>query len=152
MVLLTMLAAWLAMIVAPRTAIGRWLRQAMVIVPARALSRVHRGVVLLALATLTAVAVLIWLGGADAVAMLGFGSPEMVGVLAAFDLATYVDVAFAVVVAASALRVRGVLGYVRERLPRRAVGRQSRRAHRRRVERRKPANNDDGEGGARIAA
>ena len=106
MLLSTFLAAWLFLYLAPDTSIGRIFRRVMVEMPAALLCKVKRGHLLLTGGLLTVGALAIHFGGGDAVVMIRLMSPELTSFLITVDVATYVDVLFALAVAASAVPMR----------------------------------------------
>ncbi|WP_174284959.1 hypothetical protein [Sphingomonas bacterium] len=106
MITTLMIGLWLAMTIAPATPIARTLRVWMVDRPAALLARITRGhVVMMAGVVLVTFAAARWLGD-DIVAFLGMGAPEFVAWSVAFDVATYADVAVAVLLISSTVPLR----------------------------------------------
>lgn len=138
MMLGALLGLWLAIWAAGDTPIGRALRNGMVERPAARLSRISRGQILLFL-TLAGVALaLIWLLENDGRMLVAMGLPDVLGLAMAIDAASLLDLALVAVVAASMIRVRAVVNWLRPRATRRPRARSGRV---RRV--RPPANDDD---------
>jgi hypothetical protein len=140
MLLGALLGLWLATWAAGDTPIGRTLRHWTVERPAARLSRISPGQILLFL-TLAGVAVaLIWLLENDGRMLVAMGLPDVLSFAVAIDLASLIDLAAVAVIAASTIRVRSVLHWVRRRAtPRRP------RARTIRVRRARPPANDDEE-------
>ncbi len=139
MILGALLGLWLAMRVADGTPVGRTLRHWLVDRPARRLSRISRGQVLLVLAIVGVSLVLIWLLENDGRMLVAMGLPDVVSLAVAIDAASLLDLTLVAVVAASAIRVRTVASWIRSSArPRRS---RNRAARTRRM--RTPANDDE---------
>ena len=80
----------------PETPIGRVLKDLLIDAPARKLARIRRSHVLIAVAIVAMAAVLILIGGREGMFLVGGYVPEGIAWVAAFDIATYLDV-FAVI-------------------------------------------------------
>lgn len=137
--LTTLVLLWLTMLAARGTPVGREMHRLFVEFPARRLSGITRGHVLLAMLTLTIIVSVIWLLENDGRMLVSMGLPEFMSFAAAIDLSALLDLTLVAVVAATTIRVRGVVAWIAQRLtPRRP------RARRPRVQRlRKPANDDE---------
>jgi hypothetical protein len=136
------LIAWLA----PDTPLGRQLRRALVDGPAERLSRIRPGVVLLVLLLAAVSVALIALARSDGAFLAAQGLPEAVGALAAFDVATYLDVLAIGWLFAASVRLRAVKAVVRSAVARLRVMRRAApraRARRSRPAAPPPANSDD---------
>lgn len=132
-----LLGLWLATWAAGDTPVGRTLRHWMVERPAARLSRISRGQILLML-TLAGVAVaLIWLLENDGRMLIAMGLPDVVSLAVAIDAASLLDLALVAVIAASTIRVRAVVNWLRPRAMRRP------RARSIRVRPARPPANDD---------
>jgi hypothetical protein len=92
------------MLLFPQTLAGRALRRLLVEIPAERLNRLRRGhvILLITLAAMLGVAVL---AGREALMVSGMYLPEGVAWLAAFDIATYVDVIAAALIVAASVRI-----------------------------------------------
>ncbi len=142
------------MLFAPQTPAGASLRRLLVEAPARILNRMRRAHWLLGLAI-----VLVALAAASLGRELFFvfaqGTPELVAWIAAFDVATYVDVIAAAALVAAAVRLRTALALGRHILARlRQVGRSAagrRRFRRPRQRRGPPADSEGAEQAAGLA-
>lgn len=130
----TMLMAWLILVLAPATPIGRVLRAALVTMPAMRLAGISRGRVVLLLAVAVLAGVVAWLVGHEALQLAGLAAPEIAAALTSVELAAYADALIAVVLTATTMNLRRVGGPAR---PRRAMPRA------RRVRRAEHAANDD---------
>ncbi len=153
MIVMTFLALWLMIIVAPDTPLGRLLRSCIVDRPASWLGHVTPSHIILAVLILSLGAAAVWAGGADAARMLGMATPEMIGWIAMFDVATYIDVVVALALVRSKFRLRMIAARFVSLLS--AKSRNRRRvAHIRRTRPtpRKAANDDGESHPARIAA
>ena len=135
---------------APDSAMGRFLHRWLVRAPADALNRVSRGQVAATLALMIVTGLLIYAESGDGLRLLAMASPELMGMIAAFDIATMADLAMAGLLAWSA-RSRGMLrswlGAIRH-----APKARPRAKRRRPVSRLHRADNDDEHRGAALAA
>ncbi|HEX4695073.1 hypothetical protein [Sphingomonas sp.] len=131
---------WLTLIAARGTPVGRLLHRWLVAMPADRLSRVERSHVLLLLVIVGIVVVATWLLAEEARVMLAFGLPDLAGLAAAIDLGTLLDVTLVAVAAASAVRVRSIVAWMRGRPAPRRPRQRTIRVRRSRP----PANDDDG--------
>jgi hypothetical protein len=138
-----MLAAMLltlcvTMIVARGTPVGDALHRMLVEAPARRLSRIGRGQILLAIVTLSIIVTLVWFLENDGRMLVTMGLPEFLGFATAIDLSALLDLAAVAVIAATTIRFRAVGTWLRQQIvPRRP------RARRTRVQRLRPPANDD---------
>jgi hypothetical protein len=138
-----MLAAMLltlcvTMIVARGTPVGDALHHMLVEAPARRLSRIGRGQILLAIVTLSIIVTLVWFLENDGRMLVTMGLPEFLGFATAIDLSALLDLAAVAVIAATTIRFRAVGTWLRQQIvPRRP------RARRTRVQRLRPPANDD---------
>ncbi|THD36085.1 MAG: hypothetical protein E7773_09115 [Sphingomonas sp.] len=138
MMLGALLGLLLALRVAEGTPIGRTLQLWLLERPASRLSRISRGHLLLFL-TIAGVAVgLIWLLENDGRMLVAMGLPDVVGLAMTIDAASLIDLALVAVIAASAIRVRAVVGWVHQRAALRRP-----RTRTVRTRRAKPPANDD---------
>ncbi|MDB5477201.1 MAG: hypothetical protein JWP49_2712 [Phenylobacterium sp.] len=140
------LAVWLVVGLAPGTPIGRPLKRALVDWPAQRLSRVRPGVVLLVLLLTAASVALIAVAKLDGAFLVAQGLPEALGALAAFDVATYLDMLAIGGLFAASVRLRAVKAVVRSVVARLRVTRRAAplaRAARSRPAAPPPANSDD---------
>ncbi|MBH9538742.1 hypothetical protein [Novosphingopyxis sp. YJ-S2-01] len=93
---------------APDTALARFLNRWLVRQPADALNRVSRGQVLVTLASVIVAGLLIYAESGEGLRLLGLATPELMGWIAAFDIATTADLAMAGLLAWS-VRSRGMM-------------------------------------------
>tara|TARA_B100000929_G_scaffold286112_1_gene270682 strand:- start:6 stop:464 length:459 start_codon:yes stop_codon:yes gene_type:complete len=93
---------------APDTAMARFLNRWLVRQPADALNRLSRGQVLVTLALVIVAGLLIYAESGEGLRLLGLATPELMGWIAAFDIATTADLAMAGFLAWSA-RSRGMM-------------------------------------------
>jgi len=129
---------WLALLAARGTPIGRSLQRWLVDLPARRLSRIKRGQILLWCVLIGIAVTTVWLLENDGRMLLAFGLPDIAGVAVALDLGTLLDVTLVAITAASVVRVRAIGTWLRDRAPsRRARGRTIR------TRRPRPPANDD---------
>lgn len=136
--LIALLTLWMALLAARGTAIGRAMYRLMVDAPARRLSRIGRGQILLAIVTLSIIVTLVWFLENDGRMLVTMGLPEFLGFATAIDLSALLDLAAVTVIAATTIRVRTVGTWLRQQIvPRRP------RARRPRVQRLRPPANDD---------
>lgn len=141
MLAVLLLGLWLTMIAAPGTPVGTMLQRWLVAKPAAALSRVHRGAVLvvLVMAALASIAFLIM--GHDGIQLFGLAAPELGTMLAMVDLGVVLDVTVLAIAAVASGSLRGVRAVLPRMRPR------ARTVRSRRVRRAdKPAANDDSDG------
>lgn len=137
---------WLALIAARGTPIGAAMRRWLVEAPARRLSQVKRGNILLML-TLVGIAVAtVWLLDNDGRMLVAFGLPDLATMAIAIDLGTLLDATLVAVAAASAVRFRDIGARLRRPSPRRPRTRSIR------VRRATPPANNDDEGRPALAA
>ena len=152
-----LLAALCALVMFPETAIGKGLRRGLVETPARWLSRLTPGRIALAL-TLVGISLLVALVfETEGLRLLGMALPEALTWVAAFDIATFLDLFALVALAAASARVQALRDTARSAIAwistrgSRTVGAARRigRARQRRVRRPKapPARGDDGAAG-----
>lgn len=135
---IALLILWMALLAARGTPAGRAMRRVMVEAPARRLSRVTRGHILLAIVTLSLIVGAIWLLDNDGRMIVSMGLPDFLSFAAAVDLSALLDLAAVAVIAATTIRFRAVGAWLRQTIaPRRP------RARRPRVRRQRPPANDD---------
>ncbi len=145
--LIALLTLWMALLTARGTPVGRAMRRAMVEAPARRLSRITRGQILLAIVTLSLILGTIWLLDNDGRMIVSMGLPDFLSFAAAIDLSALLDLAAVAVIAATTIRFRAVGAWLRHGLaPRRP------RARRPRVRRQRPPANDDEDRRVALAA
>lgn len=135
-----LLGLWLALWAAGDTPVGHAMRGWMVEWPARRLSRISRGQILLFLTLASVVVTLIWLLENDGRMLVAMGLPDVLGFAMAFDVASLLDLAAVAVLAASTIRLRAVGRWVATRLSPRRPRKRSVRVRRTRL----PANDDEG--------
>jgi len=129
------LILWLA----PDTPIGRQLRRALVEWPAERLSLLRLGHVLLILLLAAASAALIALAKSDGAFLMAQGLPEALASLAAFDVASYLDVLALGWLLAASVRLRVVKATFGSALARARLWVARRAMPRARAPRRRPA-------------
>jgi hypothetical protein len=132
------------MLLLPQTREGLALRRWLVEAPARALNRLRGGHVKLALMIALAGAAAIALGR-EAMLVFASGAPELIGWIAAFDIATYADIVAAALIVAAAVRLKSAAAYVRLLSGRWRARRTSRRAVRAPLKRKAPPADSEGE-------
>jgi len=154
MLILMLCAALVAMMMFPDTPVAKGLRRLLIELPAKALSSVTPGRIALALILIGASALVALLFEAEGLRLLGMAVPEGLAWVAAFDIATFLDLFAAVAMVAAAARLRGlrdsaraIVAWTRSRVSRIAA-RRTGRSRQRRVRRpaSRPAKGDDGEG------
>ena len=142
-----LLILWMALFAARGTPVGRAMWRVMVEAPARRLSRITRGHVLLAIVALSLIVGAIWLLDNDGRMIVSMGLPDFLSFAAAIDLSALLDLAAVAVIAATTIRFRAVGAWLRHSLaPRRP------RARRPRVGRQRPPANEDEDRRLLIAA
>jgi hypothetical protein len=107
---------------APETPIGRVLKELLIDAPARKLARIRRSHVLIAVSIVAMAAVLILIGGREGMYLVGGYVPEGIAWVAAFDIATYLDVFAVIWLAAATVRLRAVWTFAKTALRRAARG------------------------------
>ncbi|MDB5417876.1 MAG: hypothetical protein JWP50_1295 [Phenylobacterium sp.] len=158
MLTILMFAAGLVLLLAPDTPIGRQLKRVLVEWPAERLSRVRPGLVLLILLLVVAGAALIAVAKSEGAFLVAQGLPEALASLAAFDVATYLDVLAIAWLFAASVRLRAVKAAIGSAMARARpwIARQAApraRARRSRPASPPPANSDDeGSPGFALAA
>jgi hypothetical protein len=136
----------------PETPIGRVLKELLIDAPARKLAKIRRSHVLIAVAIVAMTAVLILIGGREGMFLVSGYVPEGIAWVAAFDIATYLDVFAVIWLAAATVRLRAIWTFAKTVLrhavrgPAGLVGRIASRGRRVRKARPSslPANDDDG--------
>lgn len=153
-VVVTFLACWLVLAMAPHTTIGRVLHRLLVERPASRLSRLSRGDAATGLLLLSAIGMIAFVGEGDAIRMLMFAAPDVALWITTFEVTAYIDVVMALVLAASNLRIRASIGQVLAGVLRNGKPRNTDRDRRSRGAGGRAASNDDDDGrdGLRLAA
>lgn len=113
-----LLLLWLALLVSGDTRAGRMLRHALVVGPARWLSRWTRGELLLLLLGALFAATVLWVMEEEGGVLLAMIGPELIGWMAMFDIGALLDAALVTVTMASVLRLRDFRQAILRRLPR----------------------------------
>jgi len=132
-------ALWLTLLLARGTPIGRLMQRWVVEKPAALCSRIGTGGFLLILLMTVGIALVVYFLERDGISLLAMSAPEIVHMVAAFELTTWLEVAFTVVTTASVTRFSAVKIAIRSLF---AGGREART---RPVRRELPAANDDDE-------
>ncbi|MCW3847107.1 hypothetical protein OF829_07635 [Sphingomonas sp. LB-2] len=130
-------ALWLTLLLARGTRIGRAMHRWMVEKPAALGSRIGTGGLLMILLMAVGTALVWYFLERDGIMLLSMGMPEILHVIAAMELTTWLEVAFTVAVTASATRFSAVVVAVRSLF----AGKRERRT--RPARRELPAANDD---------
>lgn len=140
-IITTFLFCWLTLTVAPRTAIGSWLRHWLVLIPAARLSAVSRADAVIGLTVLVASVVMVSCDDGLAARLFVTAVPDVALWVSAVEWSMVLDTIVAVAAAVAAWRGRG--DFARTSLPLRRAGRFRRR---RTVAPRRssPANDDEG--------
>ena len=94
-------ALWLALLLAKGTPAGRWLHRLMVEKPAALCSRIGTGGFLLIVLMAVGTALVWYFLERDGISLLAMGAPEIMHMIAAFELTSWLEVAFTVVTTAS---------------------------------------------------
>ncbi len=139
-IITTFLFCWLVLAIAPRTAIGLWLRRCLVLVPAARLSAVGRADAVIGLTVLVASVVMVCCDDGSAARLFVTAVPDVALWVSAVEWSLGFDTIVAVAAAVAAWRGRG--DFARNSLPRR----RARRLRRRRTVRPRrsvPANDDE---------
>jgi hypothetical protein len=146
-----LLGLWATLLLARGTPIGRWLDAALVVAPARRLSRVSPGQWLILATLLLSVGMVLWFLEEEGRVLLSMGAPELVGFLSAAEVSAYADILAAALITLSAGTPARVMAHLRPWLVRVRSGRTQRRRPRLRPD--QPSANDDEPGGTlRLAA
>jgi hypothetical protein len=144
--LIALISIWAALLVAQGTPIGNRLHRLLVEAPARHLSRIGRGQLLLAIVTLSIIVTLVWFLENDGRMLVTMGLPEFLGFATTIDLSALLDLGAVAVIAATAVRFRTAGAWLQQKIaPRRP------RARRVRVQR-PPANDDEDRRALMLAA
>ena len=106
MLVLMLCAALIAIAMSPDTLIGKGLKRLLIELPARALSRLTPGRIAIGLAVLAVAALVAVLYEAEGLRLLGLALPEGAAWVAAFDVATFLDLFTAVAMVAATARLR----------------------------------------------
>ena len=130
-------ALWLTLLLAKGTPIGRFMHRLMVEKPAALCSRIGTGGFLLIVLMAVGTALIWYFLERDGISLLAMSAPEIMHMIAAFELTTWLEVAFTVVTTASATRFGAVKIAIRSLVS----GRREQRS--RPVRRELPAANDD---------
>lgn len=137
-IVLTWLACWLVMAIAPGVPASRALHRWLVEAPAARLLALSRGDVAVMIILAMAAAIMLTVGETDGVRLVTFALPDLTMWLTSLELSALFDVAVALVTAVSAVRGSGLAGRIgTARLPR--AGRHGRSRRPRRL----LASNDD---------
>jgi len=128
---------WLTLLLAKGTPIGRFLHRLMVERPAALSSRIGAGGLLLIVLMAAGTALVWYFLERDGISMLAMAAPEILHVIAALELTTWLEVAMTVVATASATRFTAVKIAIRSLV----AGQREQRS--RPVRRERPAANDD---------
>ena len=104
----TLAVLWLALLLARGTPIGRFLHRLMVEKPAVLCSRIGAGGFLLIVLMAVGTALIWYFLERDGISLLAMGAPEIMHMIAAFELTTWLEVAFTVVTTASVARFSAV--------------------------------------------
>ena len=137
--LIALISIWTALLISRGTPIGTRLHRLLVEAPARRLSRIGCGHVLLAIVTLSIIVTLVWFLENDGRMLVTMGLPEFLGFATAIDLSALLDLAAVAVIAATTIRFRAAGAWVRQKIaPRRPRARRVRAQHLR-----PPANDDE---------
>jgi hypothetical protein len=153
MLVLMLCAALIAILALPDTLVGKALRRLLIELPAQALSRLTPGRIAMGLAVMGVGVLVAVLFEAEGLRLLGMAAPEGLAWVAAFDVATFLDLFATVAMVAAAARLRGlrdsaraIVAWTRSRVSR-IVARPTGRSRKRRVRRppSRPAKGDDGE-------
>ena len=136
-----LIAAWVVLLVAPATPIGRALGRWLIDAPARIFNRITRGHIVMWCVLAAVAALIIWQLEGDGVVLLRMMAPEIISWLTMFEIGTLVDVAVATAATASAIRLRNFADHLSAWLP--GAQRRASRARRTRSARSKPANDDE---------
>ena len=140
-----LLGLWATLLLARGTPIGRWLDGALVVAPARRLSRVSPGQWLILATLLLSVGMVLWFLEEEGRVLLSMGTPELVGFLSAAEVSAYADIMAAALIALSAGTPGRVMVHLRPLLVRMRSGRAQRRRASPRPD--KTSANDDEPGG-----
>jgi len=142
---IALLGMWLFMVLAPDAPISRFLRHALVVLPARGLSRIPRGS-LVAVGLVAIVATTLWMIDEELLGVFAMGAPEALAYLSMIEIGTLVDAVIAVTFIATTTRFPRLTAILRNMRPR------ARATRARRPQRPTPSNDDDGRPGYVVAA
>ncbi len=113
MLALILFSAMLVMLFAPETPIAKALHRALVAWPARQLSRITRGQVIIVLAAVVVTILTVVIFEQDGLILLRLGSPELLPLLASVELASYVEVITGLAMVAMTARFGAVAAAMR---------------------------------------
>jgi hypothetical protein len=108
MLVLMLCAALVAIMIFPRTLVGKALRRLLIELPARTLSRLTPSQIAMGLAVLGVAALVAALYETEGLRLLSLALPEGVAWVVAFDVATVLDLFAAVAMVAAAARLRSL--------------------------------------------
>jgi hypothetical protein len=140
-IVMTWLACWLAMAIAPDVPVSRALHRWMVLAPAARLLALSRGDVAMMLVLAIAAAIMLTVGKTDSVRLVTFALPDLAMWLTSLELSALFDLAVAVLTAVTAVRGTGLIGGM---IGRRRRPRAARRARQVRSRQSSASNDDDG--------
>ena len=140
------LAAWAALMVAGGTPIGRLLNRVMVDMPAKALNRLERGHIALAIVVTMLVVLHLNAGDGDPIRMVSLFAPDIALWLTSIEISAIIEASIGLVAALAAVRrmsIAAVLTGFSIRLPRHPKNKVNRARNGPRRDRTLPANDDE---------
>lgn len=146
-VAVTLLGAWLLMLLAPDTRHARLLHRALIERPAALLNRVTAGQVLMLVALLVIVGTAMWFEAGDLLGFLSLAAPEMVSWAVTFEIGTLVEAGTALLAIAASRRSVGLRMMVGAHVRRLVAGRRAARRRRSPGRAARAPANDDADGG-----
>jgi len=129
-------ALWLTLLLAKGTPVGRFMHRLLVEKPAALCSRIGAGGFLLIVLLAVGAALVVYFLERDGISLLAMSAPEIMHMIAALELTTWLEVAVTVVTTASATRFTAVKVAIRSLVS-------GKREPRSRPPRREPPANDD---------
>lgn len=148
MLTIGLLLGWAALLLAGATRTGQSMRSALIERPAAWLNRFSRGQAIFAAVLMLFAGLIFWIMGEAGLRFASLYAPELIGLLASVEFTAAIDAIAVAIATAASVRLRGVMAWVKMRLP--GQGTRTRRTPRTRRTR-PPANDDDGPAPALLA-
>ncbi len=141
MLTIGLLLGWAALLLAGTTRTGRFMRTLLIERPAARLNRFTRGQAIFAAVLMLFAGLIFWIAGEAGLRFASLYAPELIGLLASVEFTAAIDAIAVAIATATSVRLRGVVAWVKMRLP--GQGSRTRRTQRTRRPR-PPANDADG--------
>jgi hypothetical protein len=148
MLTIGLLLGWAALLLAGTTRTGRSMRTALIERPAAWMNRFRRGQAIFAALLMLFASLIFWIAGEAGLRFVSLYAPELIGLLASVEFTAAIDAVAVAIATAASVRLRGMMAWVKMRLP-------ERRSRKRRTQRTRrptsPANDADGPAPALLA-